>query len=125
MASISYWFMSPSLVLAMIGKLRGWDKITPTPTVDWRGVVVDVVLPAKNEEKSITLALSSLAQQDFPCRNVVVFDDGSTDRTPQIVERFSELTGRTIQLVRREKSIGKTPSILVLIGSAPKRPRSG
>jgi hypothetical protein len=111
MASISYWFLSPSLMMAMIGKLRGWDRTVSTPTVDWRNVVVDVVLPAKNEEKAITLALSSLAQQDFPYRRVVVFDDGSTDQTSQVVERYRQLSGREIQLVRREKSIGKTPSL--------------
>ncbi len=111
MASISYWFLSPSLMLAMVGKLRGWDRTISTPTVDWRNVTVDVVLPAKNEEKAIALALSSLGQQDFPYRRVVVFDDGSTDRTGQIVERYRQLTGREIQLIRREKSIGKTPSL--------------
>ena len=111
MASISYWFLSPSLMMAMIGKLRGWDRTVSTPTVDWRNVVVDVVLPAKNEEKAISLALSSLARQDFPYRRVVVFDDGSTDHTSQVVERYRQLSGREIQLIRREKSIGKTPSL--------------
>jgi glycosyltransferase involved in cell wall biosynthesis len=111
MASISYWFLSPSLMMALAGKLRGWDRTVSTPSVDWRKVIVDVVLPGKNEEKAIALALSSLAQQDFPYRNVVVFDDGSTDRTSQVVERYRQLSGREIQLVRREKSIGKTPSL--------------
>ena len=111
MASISYWFLSPSLMMAMIGKLRGWDRTVSTPTVDWKNVVVDVVLPAKNEEKAIALALSSLTRQDFPYRRVVVFDDGSTDQTSQVVERYRQLSGREIQLIRREKSIGKTPSL--------------
>lgn len=111
MASISYWFLSPSLMMAMLGKLRGWDRTVSTPTVDWKKVIVDVVLPAKNEEKPIALALSSLAKQDFPYRKVVVFDDGSTDRTSQVVARYRELSGRDIQVVRREKSIGKTPSL--------------
>src|ERR1700674_3339601 len=111
MASISYWFLSPSLMLAMIGKLRGSDRTVPTPTIDWKNVVVDVVLPAKNEEKTIALALSSLFHQDFPIRNVVVFDDGSTDRTSTLVERYRDLTGRTIQLVTRPKSVGKTVAL--------------
>src|ERR1700688_3287687 len=101
MASISYWFLSPSLILAMIGKLRGWERNESTPAIDWRSVVVDVVLPARNEEKLITLALSSLARQDFPYRHVIVVDDGSTDRTSGVVERYRELTGREIRIVRR------------------------
>lgn len=48
--------------MAMVGKLRGWDRTVSTPTVDWRSVIVDVVPPAKNEEKAIALALSSLAK---------------------------------------------------------------
>ncbi len=98
-------------MMAMIGKLRGWDRTVSTPTFDWKNVAVDVDLPAKNEEKPIALALSSLAKQDFPYRKVVVFDDGSTDRTSQVVERYRQLSGREIQLVRREKSIGKTSSL--------------
>jgi hypothetical protein len=26
MAAISYWFLSPSVILALIGKLKGWDR---------------------------------------------------------------------------------------------------
>ena len=111
MASISYWFLSPSVVLAMIGKLRGWDKTIPTAAVDWRNLAVDVVLPAKNEEQCIALALSSVFQQDFPFRRVVVFDDGSTDRTSDVVKRYRELSDRQVELVTRSKSIGKTPAL--------------
>lgn len=93
--------------MAMIGKLRGWDRTVSTPTVDWKNVAVDVVLPAKNEEKAIALALSSLAKQDFPYRRVVVFDDGSTDQTSQVVERYRQLSGREIQLVRRRNPSAK------------------
>ena len=111
MASISYWFLSPSVMLAMLGKLRGWDRTVPTPAIDWKKVTVDLLIPAKNEEKAIALALSSIFQQDFPFRSVVVFDDGSTDQTSSVVRRYRELTGRDIQLVTRSKSIGKTPAL--------------
>ena len=111
MASLSFWFLSPSLAMAVIGKLRGWDRTVPTPTIDWHKVVVDVVVPAKDEEKSIAAALSSLFRQDFPVRDVYVFDDGSTDQTGAIATRYSELAGRTIHLVTRAQSIGKTPAL--------------
>src|SRR5579862_5747970 len=111
MASISYWFLSPSLVLAMIGKMRGWDRTKPTPSINWKEVNVDVMLPAKNEERNIATALSSLFAQDFPVRKVVVFDDGSTDHTSEIVRRYRELTGREVELITRKTSIGKTPAL--------------
>ena len=95
----------------MVGKLRGWDRTVATPAVDWRKMSVDVIVPAKNEEKSIAIALASLFQQDFPVRHVIVFDDASNDRTSAVVNRYREVTGHPIQLVTRPQSIGKTPAL--------------
>jgi glycosyltransferase involved in cell wall biosynthesis len=110
-ASVSYWFLSPSLLLAVIGKLRGWDRIEPTPEKDWRSAVVDVGIPAKNEQATIAFCLSSVFQQDFPIRNVIVCDDASTDRTGEVVHRFRELSGRNVELITRKESMGKTPTV--------------
>jgi len=111
MASVSYWFLSPSLVLALLGKLKGWDRTKPTPTFDWRAATLDVVIPAKNEESCIALCLASLFDQDFHIRNVAVIDDGSTDRTAQVVRRYMELSGNPLELTVRRDSIGKTPAV--------------
>src|SRR5579859_7081134 len=111
MAAISYWFLSPSVILALIGKLKGWDRTKPTPTFDWKTATLDVVIPAKNEESSIALCLASLVDQDFRIRNITVIDDASTDRTAQIVRHYTELNGREIHLVVRSKSQGKTPGV--------------
>lgn len=97
--------------MAVVGKLRGWDKTVPTPTFDWTKAVVDVVLPAKNEEQSIALALASLARQDFPVRDIVVFDDGSTDRTSEVVRAYAQQAALPVKVITRERSIGKTPSL--------------
>ena len=48
MASLSYWFLSPSVILALLGKLRGYDRTKPTPAFDWHSATLDVVIPAKN-----------------------------------------------------------------------------
>ena len=111
MASVSYWFLSPSLVLALLGKWKGWDRTKPTPTFDWRAATLDVVIPAKNEESSIALCLASLFAQDFHVRKVAVIDDGSTDRTAQVVRRYMELSGNDLELTVRRDSIGKTPGV--------------
>jgi glycosyltransferase involved in cell wall biosynthesis len=111
MAAVSYWFLSPSLVLALLGKWKGWDRTKPTPTFDWRSATLDVVIPAKNEESSIALCLASLFAQDFRLRKVAVIDDGSTDRTAQVVRRYIQLSGNDIELTVRHDSIGKTPGV--------------
>jgi len=111
MAAISYWFLSPSVILALIGKLKGWDRTKPTPTFDWRTATLDVVVPAKNEESSIALCLASLFDQDFRIRRVTVIDDGSTDQTAKVVRRYVELSGIEVNLVVRGQSQGKTPGV--------------
>jgi len=111
MASLSYWFLSPSVILALIGKLKGFDRTKPTPAIDWQSATLDVVVPAKNEEETLALCLSSLLEQDFPIHKVIVVDDGSTDRTAEVVRRFRALTGSTIELAIRKQSIGKTPTV--------------
>lgn len=45
---------------------------------------VSVLMPAYNEEVGIAAALRSLAASDYPNFEIVVIDDGSTDRTAEI-----------------------------------------
>jgi glycosyltransferase involved in cell wall biosynthesis len=111
MASISYWFLSPSFFVALLGKLKGWDRTQPTPAFDWRKATLDLAIPAKNEAGNIALCLASVFQQDFPPRKVTVIDDGSTDDTSEVVRQFCRMTGRSVELITREKSLGKTPSV--------------
>ena len=111
MAAISYWFLSPSVILALLGKLKGWDRTKPTPTFDWKAATLDVVIPARNEESSIALCLKSLFDQDFRIRAVTVIDDASTDRTAEVVRRYVELSGREVHVVVRTQSQGKTPAV--------------
>ena len=56
---------------------------------------VSIVVPARNEERSIRQAVSSFCTQDYPHFEVLVVDDSSTDATPKILAelqtRFSHL----------------------------------
>jgi cellulose synthase/poly-beta-1,6-N-acetylglucosamine synthase-like glycosyltransferase/peptidoglycan/xylan/chitin deacetylase (PgdA/CDA1 family) len=52
---------------------------------------VTVIVPAYNEEKVIEKCLDSILQSDYANFTVVVVDDGSTDRTSQIVaQKFGQ-----------------------------------
>ncbi|MCS7178729.1 MAG: glycosyltransferase family 2 protein [Anaerolineae bacterium] len=64
--------------------------------------VVSVVIPAYNEERFIGQTLTSILESGFPCE-VVVVDDGSTDRTSQILEDFRP----RIRIVRHPVNRGK------------------
>lgn len=51
---------------------------------------VSIVAPAYNEEKTIFTNVTSLLQQDYPKFEVVIVNDGSTDKTLQImIDKFN------------------------------------
>ena len=49
-----------------------------------------VLIDTYNHERFIDKAIVSVLEQDFPAseREIIVVDDGSTDRTPEIVRKF-------------------------------------
>ncbi len=49
---------------------------------------VAVVIPAFNHARYIAEAVDSVLAQDYPNIDLVVIDDGSTDDTPRVLERF-------------------------------------
>ncbi|MEW5763652.1 MAG: glycosyltransferase [Acidobacteriota bacterium] len=63
---------------------------------------LSVIVPARNEEKAIAPALEALCDQDHPNFEVVVVDDGSTDRTPEILEGLAR-RHTNLRVVRGEE----------------------
>jgi biofilm PGA synthesis N-glycosyltransferase PgaC len=50
-----------------------------------------LITPARNEERNIERTLQSVVQQTQQPLRWVVVDDGSTDRTPEVVRRYAAL----------------------------------
>ncbi|WP_322521084.1 glycosyltransferase [Guyparkeria halophila] len=111
MATTPYFVLSPSAALSIIGLIRGPDKTDPTPPEDWRDAVVDVVIPALNEQASVVLALESVRRQTKQPRNIILVDDGSRDRTIEYARAFAEHHDMPLTVIQRDHPIGKTPTI--------------
>lgn len=111
MASIPYFVISPTALLSFIGLLYGKDKTVPTPAKDWQQAIVDVVIPAQNEEENIVLALASLTTQTLKPRQIIVIDDASSDKTYEYVKDYAESIQLPIKIIHRDKPEGKTPGL--------------
>jgi len=74
-----------------LNKLTG-QKATPSPSA------VSVIIPVRNCAETISRSLESVLEQDFTDYEIIVVDDGSTDGTREVVEKF----GERIRLFRQE-----------------------
>ncbi len=69
--------------------------------------LVSILIPAYNAEEWIAETLQSAIAQTWPRKEIIVVDDGSTDRTAEVVRRFAP-KGVAVVLSRENKGIGPT-----------------
>jgi glycosyltransferase involved in cell wall biosynthesis/FtsZ-binding cell division protein ZapB len=62
--------------------------------------LVSIVLPVYNGEQYIARSIESILAQGYDKFELIVVDDGSTDRTPEILEQF--LSDERVRVVRQE-----------------------
>jgi cellulose synthase/poly-beta-1,6-N-acetylglucosamine synthase-like glycosyltransferase len=55
------------------------------PFLNYRTLPVTLVVPAYNEEKSIEQSVKSFLNQDYPVFEIILINDGSKDKTAEIV----------------------------------------
>jgi len=63
---------------------------------------VSIVLAGKDEEENIESCVRSLLDQDYPDYELIVVDDRSSDRTPEILSRLSEEYRDRLRVLRVE-----------------------
>lgn len=64
------------------------------------GVLVSVIVPARNEEANILRCVASLCASEHPSFEVIVVDDRSEDRTAEIVEGLDPGNASRVRLIR-------------------------
>lgn len=72
---------------------------------------VSVVVPTYNRRDALARCLDSLARQTHPNYEIIVVDDGSTDDTPRLLERFAAThSDLSFRRLRNEPNLGANPS---------------
>jgi cellulose synthase/poly-beta-1,6-N-acetylglucosamine synthase-like glycosyltransferase len=59
---------------------------------------ISILIPAYNEEKVLSRTIETVVETVYPDKEIIVIDDGSTDRTYQIAQSFSD---RGVKVIRR------------------------
>lgn len=60
---------------------------------------VSIIIPLFNKEKYVTRAIDSILAQTYQDFEIVVVDDGSTDRSPELVQKYRD---PRLRLIRQE-----------------------
>jgi cellulose synthase/poly-beta-1,6-N-acetylglucosamine synthase-like glycosyltransferase len=75
--------------------------------------LVTVIIPAYNEEQTIAKTLDSLAEADYPNKEIIVVDDGSVDNTFAKASAFREKLNENVlfSVIRKSENGGKSSAI--------------
>jgi chlorobactene glucosyltransferase len=79
------WIITPIVTWVRVHGSKSLDDESGSPPPECP--LVSVVIPARNESRSIARCLRSVLSSDYPRLEVIVVDDGSTDGTGAIARR--------------------------------------
>ncbi|HXG73310.1 MAG TPA: glycosyltransferase [Candidatus Nitrosotenuis sp.] len=99
--ALSFWQTMLFVPLAIRSVTR--EALLPEPAEYPR---ITVIVPAYNEEKVIRTTIESLLATDYPDKEIIVVDDGSTDKTLEIAKQYSD----RIKVIHKENG-GKASAL--------------
>src|SRR5450755_2433756 len=68
--------------------------------------LVSVIVPMINEERLLPEAIACIRQQGDEHMEIVAVDDGSTDGTPEVLERLRREPGASLRVVHTGDNAG-------------------
>ncbi|BCU69048.1 glycosyltransferase family 2 protein [Stygiolobus caldivivus] len=72
---------------------------------------VSIIIPTSNAEDTIEKVLNSIISQDFKEFEIIIIDNGSEDKTEEIVKKFSEQNKANIKYFKYEHKLGHAGAI--------------
>ena len=82
-------------------------------TIPLPSLSIAVVIPMLNEEENAPTLIAEIqaAAQEAPISEIVIVDDGSTDKTAEIVKGLKSSTGPAIRLIRHSVRAGQSAAM--------------
>ena len=74
--------------------------------IDKKQPNVSVIMAAKNVQDYIAIAIESIINQTYSDWEMIIVNDGSTDQTASIVQKYSDANNR-IKLISNKESVGQ------------------
>lgn len=93
---IGVWFR----VYQTSSGIRFYEKKVLNPATE---VKVSIIVPVYNAENTISRCLDSLRRQSLKEIEIICVDDGSTDKTPEILAKYAAFDAR-IKVIRQENA---------------------
>ncbi|MBU0907803.1 MAG: glycosyltransferase, partial [Nanoarchaeota archaeon] len=72
---------------------------------------LSVVIPAYNEERVIANSINSLLRQSYKNFEIIIVDDGSTDKTREIVREISKKNKKVMLLTQNHEGPGNARNL--------------
>ena len=100
-------FFSNFLALPLSIYHRHLEVNMPKHPMDYWPLVT-LVVPAHNEEKGIEKCIEAILEIDYPKKEVIVVDDGSTDKTYQLASKYRS---KGVKVIHRKNAGGKSGAL--------------
>ena len=83
--TIAFWSTMLFVPMAVYSKYR--EELIPEPNFY---PLITILVPAYNEEKVIRNTIEALIETDYPKKEIIAIDDGSTDKTLDVLNEFRD-----------------------------------
>ncbi len=73
--------------------------------------LISIIIPVKNEEDNIENCIKSCIDSSYKNKEIIVVNDGSTDKTPRILERLMKENPNALRVLHLPITLGKKHAI--------------
>lgn len=77
--------------------------------------LVSVFMPTYNHEHYISESIESVLSQDYDNMEIIIVDDASTDRTPEIIKEYDRKYPGLFKIKINEKNLGVTQTCNIIL----------